>query len=579
MKKLLSYIVLSAILLLALAQPITVAPQAQADPLPRSLSTIEGLYVPPGRELVGAAQYDMDEPADALPDTLNLAANTKWFPPIAGQGPSDCVAYAATYYQFSYQVARLMDWDVRSNIFSTSWTYNFINGGVNNGAVINQAYVHMKNNGVATRADFSTYGSNSTTGYAGWPVKAEVYRRALEWRVLDYAAERYAPYYSPTTENTPITGPDSPALLNMKTLLNEGHPLVFATDINGWYDWDEKNKQPGINTVFVEDYGQVCINTARGKGGTHAMAIVGYDDNLWVDINDDGEIDDFEKGAFLVVNEWGTGWGNNGFIWVAYDTLNIVSADGGETRPPMLLSYQYFTCDVGQVAPKLTVEITLTAIDRSLLAVNMSEYGEEARAPFGQRYAPLINFPRGNFSFFGGPIARKEKVEGGFVMDYGPLLTEGWEDKKWCVIVKENGKEDNPVAGVTVSYVKIMKGEEILLETWPDDWLLGQEKVYYMGMPVVTTPPPETSPPPETPPPTDTPKPTETESTPTPFPFRKGDINCDSRVDIEDILLVRDIIFGQQPTPAQRAALDLLCQGTPDINVLLTVRDIIFGGK
>lgn len=47
--------------------------------------------------------------------------------------------------------------------------------------------------------------------------------------------------------------------------------------------------------------------------GGHAVALVGYDDNLA------NPRKPTEKGAFLVRNSWGTGWGQQGYFWMAYD--------------------------------------------------------------------------------------------------------------------------------------------------------------------------------------------------------------------------------------------------------------------
>ena len=46
------------------------------------------------------------------------------------------------------------------------------------------------------------------------------------------------------------------------------------------------------------------------------MTLVGYNDNIWVDINHDGKIQTGEKGAFKIANSWGADYegGNNGFI-------------------------------------------------------------------------------------------------------------------------------------------------------------------------------------------------------------------------------------------------------------------------
>lgn len=45
--------------------------------------------------------------------------------------------------------------------------------------------------------------------------------------------------------------------------------------------------------------------TTASQHGYHAMVVIGYDDN-------------YEGGAFRVLNSWGTYWGDGGFIWVPY---------------------------------------------------------------------------------------------------------------------------------------------------------------------------------------------------------------------------------------------------------------------
>jgi hypothetical protein len=45
-------------------------------------------------------------------------------------------------------------------------------------------------------------------------------------------------------------------------------------------------------------------NVIPGEG--HMMTLVGYDDT---------------KAAWRVMNSWGTGWGDNGFFWLAYETF------------------------------------------------------------------------------------------------------------------------------------------------------------------------------------------------------------------------------------------------------------------
>lgn len=98
----------------------------------------------------------------------------------------------------------------------------------------------------------------------------------------------------------------------MKKLINTGHPLTIYTYVNSFYTETLSNGEIG------------CLYM-RGNNGYHAMTIVGYDDNVYFDLNQDGTIQDYERGAFLVANSWGKAYGNDGYIWILYDALNKVS--------------------------------------------------------------------------------------------------------------------------------------------------------------------------------------------------------------------------------------------------------------
>lgn len=89
----------------------------------------------------------------------------------------------------------------------------------------------------------------------------------------------------------------SVAVNEIKKALTEGSPVSgafkipqnFKSDADGVWrpasDWQDDTKW---------------------KHGLHAMTIVGYDDAK-------------DGGAFRVLNSWGTGWGDGGFIWMRYN--------------------------------------------------------------------------------------------------------------------------------------------------------------------------------------------------------------------------------------------------------------------
>jgi len=86
----------------------------------------------------------------------------------------------------------------------------------------------------------------------------------------------------------------------------------------------------------------------------------------------------------------------------------------------------------------------------------------------------------------------------------------------------------------------------------------------------------------EKPPTPHSPEPTDDAATrgPIPTPYRRGNPTGKGQVTVEDILLVRDFIFGTlAPNPLQAQAADVNEDGKIDIEDLLGIRDIIFNGS
>jgi len=462
-----------------------------------------------------------------LPVKVDLSQD-KYFPPVGGQGDQGaCIAFACTYYQFTYQMARLMDWDAseQEHIFSARWTYNYINGGRNSGANYRPAYELMKNHGVATNADFPFEGGNTLESFANWPVTAEVYRNALQYRVTDYT---YTQLTTDRTEQTPITGPDSPCLQAAKQYLATGYPLAITTDYGAW-----KKVLVGAGRSAKEVVTHV---EGRSTAALHAVAIVGYDDEYWFDLNDDGEVDEFEKGAFLVVNSYGPTWNNDGFIWVPYDALNQVSNTddlNGALRSRFLYDNGFYTIEVGYFEPRLTCEVTLRATNRSKLRVSLAEFidGEPAEG----QIAPFLKNIYANLPFDAN--SEGAECEGTFVFDFGPILTEGWEDREWCVIITDNGNDQTES---TVVSIKFFYDDNVYYVIKPENVLVKDSAVYSgPGKPV------------------------------------RGDVDYDLQANIDDILALRDHIFGLREVELHAG--DLSGDGMINIEDIMILRGIIFG--
>ena len=117
----------------------------------------------------------------------------------------------------------------------------------------------------------------------------------------------------------PAGTPAGKVLERVKASLAAGHPAMFGFTV---YDSIDQ----------AETSGRIPYPTARERiAGGHAVAAVGYDDAMKI-VNerggggDDGDGKDGKggkgeaatKGALLIRNSWGTGWGEEGYGWLPY---------------------------------------------------------------------------------------------------------------------------------------------------------------------------------------------------------------------------------------------------------------------
>jgi len=96
-----------------------------------------------------------------------------------------------------------------------------------------------------------------------------------------------------------------PAVLErLKTHLAAGHPAMFGFTVYS------SIAQADTNGRIPFPYGRERIE------GGHAVVAIGYDDAMTIRNASGGEA---ARGAFLIRNSWGTGWGEKGYGWLPYD--------------------------------------------------------------------------------------------------------------------------------------------------------------------------------------------------------------------------------------------------------------------
>lgn len=367
-----------------------------------------------------------------LPSSVDLSLSES-FPSVGNQGSvGSCTAWASTYYQFGYQVASMNSWDAKNDPtkqFSPKWTYNLCNNGINKGSLYATIYSVLANQGAVRYSEFAPSGVATRAEYGTWYLDTEGMKRALQYRISDYEHLCFADVEA----STPITNSKSACLNVMKSLLNSGNVLTFQTDFG---EWDYMKLSSQYNSALNGQY--VCIKhyDPDDKWSGHAMAIVGYDDNISYDLNEDGIIQNYEKGAFKIVNSWGERYGNDGYMWVMYDALNRVSNATNQNVPnrePIFDDYAYNIITVEEYPLDLVAEVTISQSCRNQIKLKLGQSETDITTPQYTQNT-LFNYSGGAYNYSG---LSTTPMEATFAFDYGNLCNSEITRKNYYISIND----------------------------------------------------------------------------------------------------------------------------------------------
>jgi C1A family cysteine protease len=356
------------------------------------------------------------------------------FPQIRSQGAlGSCASFSMVYYQMTHNVGLQMGWDNRYSDnytkFSPKWAYNMLNNGADSGSWF--PYDLLEKHGAATWAEFPY-----DTNYREWCLNPTVWRNAISFRTQPV---QWIPYV-----NT-----DS-GLQQMKEILNNGYVLVYATYVNSWQRTIIKD-DPATNddNSFV---GKGVYYWVNGYDGGHGMTVVGYNDAIWVDINNNGVVDPGEKGALKIANSWGTTWEDGGFTWLAYDALRSPSAVSGGPNTGRVKAFwddmAYLITPRVNYTPKLLAEFTVNHLKRNQLEMSLGVSETSQTLPSTIWVPEAISYQGGAYAFNGTTTA----VSGTFVFDFTDILPQGSTQKRYYLGMKDTALGDS----ATLSSFKII---------------------------------------------------------------------------------------------------------------------------
>lgn len=383
--------------------------------------------------------------ATALPskvDNSKLAC----FPPIGNQGRlGSCVGWASTYYHATHEYGLVNGINNKTSskgIRSPKWTYNMINFGQDSGSYPNDAYELLRTNGAVGLTEFP-YDSN----YRQWDLKTQDWISAISYRMN-------APQF--------ITIKGTSDIDIVKQILNNGHLVTFLTYANSW-QFTKVATDPSQSNPYA---GQRAISWMNGNSGGHHITIVGYDDNVWIDVNGNGKVDAGEKGAFLVANSWGTGWANSGYIWISYDAFykNSMVVNGPSNNRRQIASMLFSTTAKSpNYTPKAVAKFSLSQAVRKDLKVSLGASSTSATTPSKKFTSGALSQDGGNYAF-DGQSPRLETAT--FALDLTDLLPTTSLAQKYYLIL-EDKTSGNKTTLNSYSILDLVNSKEITFTGTP----------------------------------------------------------------------------------------------------------------
>ena len=214
---------------------------------------------------------------DILPKSYSLR---KYCPVVRNQGHySTCTSWATTYAARTIAEAVANHWQdsvqITKEAFSPLFTYALLKPpydiNCQEGIYLPPAFKALKDKGTVKYSDFDLNCSSV--------ISNKLYSKAMSYTIDDYFAL------------FPNGAPSSQKINASKKSIAENRPVVISM---------------ANYTSFSNDKEEVWSGITDIKEGYHALCAVAYDDNKY-------------GGAFLLMNSWGTRWGDSGFKWVRYD--------------------------------------------------------------------------------------------------------------------------------------------------------------------------------------------------------------------------------------------------------------------
>ena len=339
---------------------------------------------------------------------------TKYFPEVFMQNGWSCNQASSVGYLFTYEINALRDLPSTSpnNLYPPSHVWNLLNrGNAEQGVSYFDSWEVIRTNGIPS---FAVYGQDL---------------RSQRW--LTGYENYYLGMHNRTDQVYNIYVGDPDGLNTLKHWLNDHMDGSPNGGLANFQIASGGMKAVRIPAGLPEEDKFIMLHFGQIVG--HAMTFVGWNDSVRHDFNDDGlftnDIDitgdgivdmrDWEVGALLAVNSWGSTWPadkEEGRCYIPYRLLAFEGWEGGvwgNLVTVMRPKKEY--------SPLLTIKgsVTHTARNQIKIVAGVAQ-NFAAQAPEMILEYPFFNFLGGDMAMQGISGAGTESLE--FGLDITPLL-------------------------------------------------------------------------------------------------------------------------------------------------------------
>ena len=246
------------------------------------------------------------------PDHVNNM-ESKHFPPVFNQAGGSCGSASRIGYMFTHEMNafRATDASFLENCYPTHFVWLLTSGNSGKGDFMKEVGIPSATT-YGGRTYSELFGNQSEKDEAfGWMNGYEKWYSGMFNRMEHVG-------FIPANTGTPE---GREALKNW--LWNHNGDADYAVGGIGGIGVATGSLTTIPSTPANDEYGLTGLKCVEHWGDqvNHALTIVGYDDRVEFDLNKNGvygEVDADEKGAWIIVNSWGTKWGNGGAVYCPY---------------------------------------------------------------------------------------------------------------------------------------------------------------------------------------------------------------------------------------------------------------------